>query len=217
MYLSQVELQPARRETMLAIARPQLLHGAIEQSFTGVRERRLWRLDFLNNRCMLLVLSRQKPDFTNVVAQFGETDRPAVWKTKDYDPLLERLENGQTWRFRLKANPVRSVSGDTDGGKRGKIMAHVTPAQQKQWLLSRAETLGVELRAEAFDVVHTQWYRFDKGQKQNVTLRTASFEGVLTVADAQRFRLALQTGIGRAKAYGCGLMTVMRVGGADNG
>ena len=217
MYLSRVELQPARRDTMLALANLQLLHGAIEQSFPGERKRRLWRLDWLDSRCWLLVLSQQKPDFTGVLTRFGDPSIPAVWETKPYDPLLEQLQKGQCWRFRLKANPVRSAYSGTAGEKRGKVMAHVTPVQQKQWLLTRAETMGIALEDEAFDVVHTQWYSFNKGQRQKVTLRTASFEGVLTITDAQRFRDTLQTGVGRAKAYGCGLMTVMRYGGGHNG
>jgi CRISPR system Cascade subunit CasE len=41
-----------------------------------------------------------------------------------------------------------------------------------------------------------------------VELGVAVFEGALTVTDAGRFVAALSQGIGRAKAYGCGLLTV---------
>jgi len=217
MYLSRVELQPERRETMRALAQPQLLHGAIEQSFSGTRERRLWRMDWLNRRCHLLVLSRNEPDFTALLAQFGAPDAQPHWETRDYQPLLAKLENGQSWRFRLKANPIHSVHPEGAQTKRGKVVAHVTPTQQKQWLLTRAQALGIGLDEETFDVVHTQWYTFDKGAHQRVTLRTASFEGLLTVADAERFRDVLQTGVGRAKAYGCGLLTIIALGGSSHG
>ena len=39
---------------------------------------------------------------------------------------------------------------------------------------------------------------------------TPSFEGLLRVTDAALFREALTRGIGRGKAYGLGLLTLMR-------
>jgi len=41
-----------------------------------------------------------------------------------------------------------------------------------------------------------------------VTLATSLFEGELRITDAERFRKALFGGIGPARAYGCGLLSV---------
>ena len=41
-----------------------------------------------------------------------------------------------------------------------------------------------------------------------VTLVTAQFDGQLRVTDAQAFQRCLRQGIGRAKSFGCGLLTV---------
>ena len=41
----------------------------------------------------------------------------------------------------------------------------------------------------------------------------AAADGVLDVDDADRLRSALTEGMGRAKGYGCGLMTLRQVGG----
>ena len=43
-----------------------------------------------------------------------------------------------------------------------------------------------------------------------MTLGVATFEGVLEVTDPDALRRALTHGIGRGKAYGCGLMTLAR-------
>lgn len=218
MYLSRIVLDDKRRETMRMLAAPHLLHGAVEQSFDGARQRNLWRIDWLGDTCYLLVLSTKKPDFTHIAKQMGTLQGETTWESKNYTALLDRVEAGQVWGFRLQANPVRSSSKDKEGASgRGKVFAHVTQAQQKQWLLSRAQACGFTLAEDAFDVVHTQWKRFPKGSgdRREVTLRTATFEGVLTVTDAERFKQALVTGIGRAKAYGCGLMTIMRRGEAN--
>lgn len=211
MYLSRIALDDSNRKTMRALASPQLMHGAVEQSFSGDRQRRLWRVDWLKGKCYLLVLSEDRPDFTELMKQFGSLDVDPAWETKDYAKLLDRLQIGQTWQFKLKANPVRSVK-EKDAAGRGKVVAHVTPEQQKQWLIKRAEECGFSISPHTFDVVHTHWMKFNKGGCE-VTLRAATFEGVLTVTDAARFKEALLLGIGRAKAYGCGLLTVVRAGG----
>lgn len=202
---------------MLMLSQPQLLHGAIERSFVGERKRRLWRIDWLNNRCYVLILSGETPDFSALLKQYGDISQPPTWETRDLTPLLAGFTDGQIWRFRLKANPVHSVIPEGTLAKRGKVLAHVTLAQQKQWLLARALSLGFALTEDGFDIVHTQWYSFGKGGGRKVTLHTASFEGVLRITDTQRFQETILSGIGRAKAYGCGLLTVSRWDGDSHG
>ena len=216
MYLSRIKLDTKRRETLQALESPQLFHGAVEQSFDGSRQRNLWRTDWVGDACHLLVLSAGKPNLTRVAEQFGDVNTGISFEAKEYYPLLERLQAGQTWKFRLRANPVHSSPSEKEGdGKRGKLYAHVTQEQQKMWLMKRATSYGFSLESDQFDVVHTQWVKFRKSGDSNreVTLRTATFEGVLTITDADIFRQSLVNGIGRAKAYGCGLLTIARAGG----
>jgi CRISPR system Cascade subunit CasE len=205
---------------MRALALPQVLHGAVEsglpRSTDGSRERTLWRVDYLKEMCYLLVISTQWPDFTQIAEQFGYPYAERPWETKDYNQLLARLQSGQVWRFRLRANPIHSSFQEKDETSgRGKVFAHVTQEQQRQWLLARADACGFILRENTFDIVHTEWKRFQKAKENGhqVTLSMAAFEGVLTVSDPERFRQSLVSGIGRAKAYGCGLLTIARYGG----
>lgn len=215
MYLSRVILDDQKRETMRLLSSPEYVHGAVEQGFPGEKQRRLWRLDWFKGQCCLLVLSAQEPDFSALARQYGIQGRMPPWESKPYDPLLKRLQNGQPWRFRLKANPVRSVK--VEGENRGKVMAHVTQEQQKQWLLMRAKEGGFALNLDDFEVVHTEWLRFYKSGSRLVTLRTATFEGCLTVSDADAFKETLLKGLGRAKAYGCGLLTLAPIRDASHG
>ena len=104
MYLSRVELDPTRRSTMAALSAPQKLHGAVESAFAGERCRRLWRLDRLGERLYLLLLSEDAPELSGVVEQFGTG---AAAETRSYDPLLQRVEPGSCWQFRLTANPTQ--------------------------------------------------------------------------------------------------------------
>ena len=76
MYLSRAKLDPTRRSTMIALTSPQKFHGAVENSFSGERRRRLWRLDSLNGKLYLLLLSEELPDLTGLCAQFGTGAAP---------------------------------------------------------------------------------------------------------------------------------------------
>ncbi len=211
MFMSRLALDPDRRDTQRAMTEPHLLHGAVERAFTGARERRLWRIDRLGTEYWLLIVSYDKPDLQNVQGQFGFPAAERVGESKEYQPFLDRLSTGQRWRFRLKANPVVSVSAEgAEPGSRGKIHAHVTQEQQKKWLLERAAAYGFLLDEDEFDVVHTDWLRFNKGGRRLVTLRAASFEGELRVLDVDRLRETLIRGLGRGKAYGLGLLTLAR-------
>lgn len=205
MYLSRLKLDITNRRTMIAMTNPNLFHGAVESSFHGERQRNLWRIDTLRGCPYLLILSHQKPDLANAAAQFGFIAPQIDVEIKDYSPLLEKIENSSHWHFRLTANPVKSLANKA----RGEVHAHITTYYQKQWLLERAEKNGFLLKEDEFDVVHTQWYSIPKG-KARATLFSASFEGGLTVLNADLFRNALVSGIGHGKAYGMGLLTVVR-------
>ena len=209
MYLSRVELDPTRRSTMAALAAPQKLHGAVESAFTGERRRRLWRLDRLGERLYLLLLSEDVPELSGVVEQFGTG---AAAETRSYDPLLQRVEPGSSWQFRLTANPTKCCKDPKAPAERGTVAAHCSTKYQKQWLLDRAAKHGFALREEEFTVTRVQWQHFAKHGTRPVTLLAVTYEGVLQVTDSEQFRALLCQGMGRGKAYGLGLMTVMRGG-----
>ena len=185
MYLSRAELDPARRSTMIALTSPQKFHGAVENSFSGERRRRLWRLDSLNGKLYLLLLSEELPDLTGLCAQFGTGAAP---ETRRYEPLLER----------------------------GALKPCYLEAEQEQWLLEQAGKHGFALTEGAFQVTRKQTCHFRKNGKRPVTLLAVTYEGILQVTDPEAFREMLCQGIGRGKAYGLGLMTILH-GGSSHG
>lgn len=222
-YISRIALNMAWFEARQLVASPYRMHAAVGSSFPpdAVRQndegRILWRLDeFSSNRSTwLYVVSPERPDFTHIVEQAG-WPLHAEWEAKDYTPLLERIAQGQCWQFKLRANPVRTAREDKGRRQRssgivGKVQGHVTVAQQTKWLLDRAGKHGFRVlsEGEVADVVVSQRHRerFQRGG-DTVTLTTVTFEGRLEVTDASAFRDTLCHGLGRAKGFGCGLMTV---------
>lgn len=218
MFLSRIEINQYRRETMSALASPQKMHAAIAASFppleNAVSGRVLWRIDRIGSVVFILVQSSIRPDFTHIVEQFGWPSSEQAWKTIDMDQFLSTVEKGQTWRFRLRANPTRSLK-NSDDDRRGKVLAHVTVEQQKNWLLSREQEYGFKTVSSSdqacLEVKQTEKMRFKRQNNQEVTINAVTFEGILMIEDKEKFINTIFSGIGRAKAYGCGLLTIMRI------
>ncbi|WP_116114828.1 type I-E CRISPR-associated protein Cas6/Cse3/CasE [Austwickia chelonae] len=223
MYLSRFALNTARRGTRQLLGSPQRMHAAVlscypPEASTG---RVLWRVDRpQRHELCLYVVGSAEPDMTALVEQAG-WPTTQTWQTTTYAPFLSRLSEGQAWRFRLAANPVHVLR--QEGERRGKVVPHVTVHQQERWLREHGQGWGFEVldppgsdeggvsvtgrHADAF----TRRDPGDKDRRGRVTISRVQFDGVLTVTDADRFRESLVGGMGRAKAYGCGLMTLARL------
>lgn len=209
MYFSRVLLDVSKRKTQVALVSPNKIHGAVEEAFPEKQARNLWRIDRLRGNSYLLIVSAEKPDLSGIAAQFGyEGD---CGESKEYDRLLKRIEKGSEWHFRLVANPVHSIPMGAE--KRGKVVAHTSEKYQLEWLDKQTAKGGFRILPGEASVVESNWRIFAKrNSNQKVRILEAVFEGKLRVEDADMFRETLVNGIGREKAYGMGMLTVVRTG-----
>lgn len=218
MFLTRFQINPARRGARKLLSSPQAMHAAVRAGFASPEDyaraggRTLWRLDTPATATVhLYVVSPGRPDLTHLVEQVGWPTTTEAWDVRDYDPLLASLRPGQRWAFRLTANPTHSGRKDTDA-KDTQRFAYLREAEQVGWLVTRAARQGFVL-AEQRDgrpnlALHRrQTQTFTRGMDR-VTLASVTYDGVLEVTDADAFRRALTCGIGHAKAYGCGLLTL---------
>jgi len=202
---------------MRAMSSPEIMHASVMSAFPAFdmdSGRILWRLDTLGESTYVLIQSQTKPDLTHMVEQFGWPASGQRWETVDYEGFLEGIAAGDVRRFRLVANPVRSLPSGQHG-ERGKVCHHITSEQQLSWLTSKALRLGVTFDRESdprcyAEVVSRELQRFDhKGSE--ITLSRVGFQGILRVEDPDMLRASMVNGIGRAKAYGCGMLSLSRV------
>lgn len=225
MYLSRVLLDPQQAQTYQLVSSPYRIHAIVEaacestshavQSGITNEARNLWRLDYGTDApapLQLYIVSSEMPNCDALNQKTGSYDV----QTKSYDVRVESITEGQVWNFRLKANPVRKVRQDKgttpQEGVVGTLRGHVTLEQQTQWLLSRSEKHGFRILLDADEnpqltVSQRRKERFHR-QGAVVTLTTAVYDGFLEVTDAALFREMLCLGIGRAKGFGCGLLTI---------
>ena len=181
--------------------------------------------------CALFISSPVPPDPSHIVEEAGYATEGGV-VVRDMSTFLDGLSAGQRWGFRLCVNPTFQESNQVNARGRKKILAHVTQDQQTQWVLDRAARLGFKVVTSAeyggdlpvledrgghrvdganllINGVERGIAEFKRGSSR-VTLALATFEGVLEVTDPELLRHGLVHGIGRGKAYGCGLMTLAR-------
>lgn len=208
-YFSRVQLDWDNQRKMINLWNLGAFHNYVEQSFPkeikkGIRTRHLWRIDRLQGKEYLLLISEDKPDL-NLLCKYGVN---GTAQTKEYDSFLEKIEKNQFFYFRLTANPVYKAT--KKGQSEGKVYPHVTVEQQRKWLLDRSEKNGFKILAEKhFDIVSRNWPILYKKKNHWVRFSRVSYEGMLQVIDETKLRSALVKGIGKEKAYGMGLLTII--------
>lgn len=227
MYLTRAFLDPASRQVRADLRDPESLHKRVMLAFpdgVGPSPREalgvLHRLDQeREDRIVLLVQSRVRPmaerwpggyllelggDFD--LAFSGLVENPAV---RSVEAERARLSPGRRLLFRLKANTTRKIDTKTgpDGLKRNGRRVPVRGDEARlEWLARRADASGFSF--EPGSVRITELTTSGGRGGKSVSFGGALFEGALVVRDAERFRETLATGIGPAKAYGFGLLSI---------
>lgn len=110
------------------------------------------------------------------------------------------------YRFQVQVNPVRKA---TQNGKRVAIKGK---ADIHQWFLQRAVTSwGFEVCSPTLQVDGIDVLRFNDKVGHQVTLAKAHLQGQFTVTDPQQFHHSFKHGIGKGRAFGCGLLQIVPI------
>ena len=148
-------------------------------------------------------------------------------ETKDYAP---QIREGQRLAFSLKANPVvaRKAEGKKHSAKHDvwmdakreaqglelagrELIAHCE-SRTKQWLVSRAESLGFVLSKQSLSVAgYFQHHFYRRKGGRAIRFSSIDYEGILEVNDPDRFLRTLFEFVGRSRSFGCGLMLVNNI------
>ncbi len=227
MYLTRAYLDPTSRQVRADLRSPEGLHKTVMRAFaqhTGpllrAAEAVLHRLDHdSGDRLVLLVQSRSRPMVQGWPAGYALDARhdPDLVSlnvgenpvTRDVRAERAAIQAGQRFVFRLRANTTRKIHTKTgpDGiARHGRRVPLRGDEERLRWLTRHAEAAGFSVNPDQLRITEVA-AATGRGGK-TVTLAGATFEGMLLVTDAERFRAALECGIGPAKAYGFGLLSI---------
>jgi CRISPR system Cascade subunit CasE len=149
-------------------------------------------------------------------------------------PFQPKLQEGDQLGYTLRANPTRMLKSNSTGKRgqrvdvlmhakaqaRGQSEADIAQLQQQaaqDWLMDpeRQARMGVNIETVPEVTEHQQHHVYKSGKKHGraapIQFASVNYQGVLTVADPERFLIHLAQGVGRAKAFGCGLMMIRRI------
>ena len=220
MYLSLIHLDPRSTDVLRDLRDPHALHSRIMRAFPGVLDPEekarsyfgvLYRLedDRRAGRPMLYVQSRMIPEWSFLPPGYTRpvgVPNPAV---RRIGSAYERQRAGKVLRFRIRANPTRKVdtkSGPDGVRRNGRRIPLSGPDAYVEWLRRKGEEFGFELLRAA--VAAAGAGELIRSHSTGRSFQGVLFEGHLVVRDAERFRAALERGIGPGKAYGFGLLSI---------
>jgi len=133
----------------------------------------------------------------------------------DAKHVLDAAGPGRVLRFLLVANPTRKSAAhreDEPPPRNSRRVALASDAERLTWLQNRGERHGFALHGggPALGVRVEELAPSGRGGsgRSGIYVRRVLFEGALRVTEPGRFRQTLRTGLGPAKAYGCGLLSV---------
>ncbi len=170
----------------------------------------LFRIDPLpGGRVVILAQSAVKPDWNYAFRNAGYL-LAASPEVKSFDPCFAE---GQRLRFRLVANPTRKIDTKSgpDGCRRNGKRVPVPADQLHAWLARRAESAGFLVDACSTTVQQGYVYVNETRDSNGHRLRSVRYDGILRVTGPGLFLAALASGIGSAKGFGFGLLSVARV------
>ncbi len=208
MYLSQLILNPKDRRVQREIANPYELHRSLMQGFPDDlepdNERVLFRLEphRQDHQLILLVQSWNLPDWT-WLAEPGA--RSYLAPTSLPNPAVKsfdlQLKADQVLAFRLRGNPT--VKRD------GKRFGLYHEDEQAEWIERKVNQSGCRLlsaRTTRKEILNAVIPR--PSATHEAKLLSVLFDGHLRVKDPERLFAAVRNGVGSAKAFGFGLLSL---------
>ncbi len=221
MFLHRIHLDPRCREARRDLADPYQLHSTLCRAFSKPdtkcpESEFLWRLEPESDSSgcpRILVQSRKIPDWTGIGVKgwLATTDQGIDLNDR---LKLDSLKAGQRFRFRLRANPCVTRNGKRLG------LLHL--AEQEAWIERKGKQHGFSLpHLASFDLSESSQKRVDVRISQEQILRgyqhsgnpvriySVLYDGIILVTEPDKFRAALQTGIGHGKVMGLGLVSVV--------
>jgi len=209
MFISQLLLDPASRQVQAEIANRYELHRTLTAQFPAERRMDiglLYRIELPESQVYqpirLLIQTQIEPDWR-------EIDRSGfVIETPQIKEFVTDFKVGEHYYFRLLANPsVRRAHPD---GKSKRVGLYKLE-EQEDWISRKGDQGGFSV--EVLEIRNLGMIESIKRKDQRIYQIQhlgVQFDGVLKVSHEETFSNTLIQGLGSAKAFGFGLLSLAR-------
>lgn len=144
----------------------------------------------------ILMLSNRQPQ-KKIHGKYGEV------LSKEIPPDFLQHDS---YRFKVIVNPTRRDSASR------KLIPVKGRDVIAEWFVSRSQaSWGFEVVQSQLQVDKTDVLQFKGKSQRLITLAQAHIQGVLKVKDRQLFIKSFSQGIGRGRAFGCGLLQIVPI------
>lgn len=140
-----------------------------------------------------------------VLVQYTGPLTNSTYEHVDLAAVLQALTVGTTIKFKTKINVVKTVNITSKTGTSKTSRRRVPDAELAQWFSGKMQ--GFVVDEASLDVSPVTIETMKK-----TPLYTATFSGIAKIGDQAAASSAVIKGIGKGRAYGCGLVSVIPVG-----
>lgn len=203
MYLSRLTLNSSRM-AVLWLSNAYRIHQRLRMACKD-DQHLLFRLEEnAHGVFQILVQTQTEPTWKDAFDDFLVLSCPPECK-----PFAPQLKTGCSYRFRLLANPTVKKTVDRDGERRKARLGLLHEEAQLEWLQRKIEKAGSTVIASRIQPRGFQYSRKNPAKEENRQTHLAVlFEGILQIKDVALIQNAMEYGIGSAKGYGFGLLTL---------
>ncbi len=194
MFLSRLQLNTSRAAVFWA-SNPYRVHQRLALACAD-DVRVLFRIEDTAAGTQIIVQSQTEPAWDLAFTDLKVLRRPP--ESKVFDP---RLKSNRAYRFRLLANPTVK--------RNGKRLGLFAQEERLEWLTRKLDAAGAE--AVSCLAAPQGLKRSRRNPAKDASQQThyaVLYEGILRTSDPERLQEALATGIGSAKGYGFGLLSL---------
>ncbi|TXS52765.1 type I-E CRISPR-associated protein Cas6/Cse3/CasE [Streptomyces sp. t39] len=153
----------------------------------------------------ILLQSHMQPNPSRLPDGYGSIE------TRSLDTLLSHLQKGMVVNYRCVANPVRKPRATTRQADSLPPIVALSGNAAIEWWERQSNASGLEpLNINAHPLAMVRGRRGSEGAaaEQRIQHARTQFDGTARILDAEMLREKLAKGIGRGKAYGCGLLSI---------
>ncbi len=206
--LTRVQLLPAYPMTIKLASDPYLVHQAVYRLVgdTRTENRVLYRMEVALDsyqRVVPTLLIQHGYD-----ARINTDSLLSSCGTIETKRLTINLERYKSYRFRLRANPTKSIpSGQY--GRRGTRVALKDENECHDWMKRKFGALQITLQTlECIREPVTVIRKLGTSQKSRLEIGGVLFDGIIRINNPELAIEGLVNGFGRAKGFGFGLLSL---------